>query len=137
MATVDDRIVLASWNGRPTVSVDVVDGQPLLHWLLVGHVEDFDIWMHVTLTWEQADGLSRSAPGGFDLGSYLASVGDIPASFTMSFGERQVAEGTTTLKAGKNNVRDTMRDFIRQVHDAWDTDATPDGVAGELHALSA
>lgn len=137
MVIVDDRVVLTSWNGRPTVSIDVVEGMPLLHWLLLGHTESFDIWLHATLSWDQADTLCASRPGGYDLGAYVASLDAVPVRYDLNHDGVTMASGETVLPGGPDSAREGMRIFVKTVQSEWDAEGTPVEMRNDLAMLAA
>lgn len=47
--------ILSSYNGRPTLFLEVQDGDPLLTWRAIGVADPFDVWMQMALTWDEAD----------------------------------------------------------------------------------
>lgn len=138
MTVVDDRVSLSYWNGRPTVQIDVVDGTPLLHWLVVGHTEQYDVWLHATLTWEQADDLCSGDPG-FDLGAYFEDQVGVPAGLTLVVNGTRVAEAGGTLDEGPNSVGKIVTEFLQGVARALREGkySVPKGVAEEIRAFSA
>lgn len=62
MSGYTDQVVLNSWNGRPTLTITVIDDAPHMHWLVEGHVEDRDVWLEMQLTWAEANHLIDSGP---------------------------------------------------------------------------
>jgi hypothetical protein len=59
---VSDSVVLDYWNGRPSVWMSSSAGEPFLHWMVLGHTEDFEVWLHARLTWDVADKFASAAP---------------------------------------------------------------------------
>lgn len=47
--------ILRSYNGRPTLFLEVQNSEPLLTWRAVGVADPFDIWVQIALTWDEAD----------------------------------------------------------------------------------
>lgn len=129
MTVIDDIVTLAWWNGRPTVMLEVIEGQPRLSWLIIGHAEDYDVWFHTFLSWDQADELCQSRPGGFNLDQYFASQdraidgnyllvahgrAQILMSATVAPAEGLVRYGTQVLYAELEKMHDAKLASIKE-----------------------
>lgn len=135
MTVVDGRVVLNMWNGRPTVEINVINGAPVLRWLLVGHANDFDIWFNATLTWDEADTICGSSPAGFDLLNFLSGTArDVVYELAMD-GAISV-RGEVQLPVGKDNIRAGAQEFLAMVEARLSAKAVG-GVRSETQALLA
>lgn len=82
--TMTNRVILDYYNGRPSIWVSVVDDEPQLHWLVLGYLEDFDVWIDVPLTWEEADQVIEHPP--LALVDFLRQHAGQPARLRLSEG---------------------------------------------------
>lgn len=64
--TEHESVVLDFWNGRPSIWLSTNDGDPFLHWMIIGHNETYDLWMHARLSWAVADDMVSNPPVSID-----------------------------------------------------------------------
>lgn len=73
----NERLVLNRHDGVPTLFIEEVQGEPVLHWMVAGYVEPYDLWVIVPLTWSEAEEIIQERP---DLDLYLAKRSGQPAT---------------------------------------------------------
>ena len=67
-----DGVVLDQHNGRPSMWISTTaDEPPVLHWLVLGYLEDRDVWLDAPLTWDEAVRYVDTPPAS--LGAFLGT----------------------------------------------------------------
>jgi hypothetical protein len=74
--SVTDQAILNFHDGVPSAWMTVLDGRPHLHWMILGYVEPFEIWVDLELPWEEADLLLSAHADLID--DVVARCGGIP-----------------------------------------------------------
>jgi hypothetical protein len=102
---------------------------PFLHWMLIGHTEPFEVWMHVRLTWAVADELASVKPASVD--EILRQLPGHDVRFVLSDATRPLVVADWTIPARSASLIDGLRMLTqRLVEDA--KVASPDADALEL-----
>jgi hypothetical protein len=114
MSVMTDRVVIDYHDGRPSAWMSILDGQPDLHWLILGYVEDFDVWLSVRLTWEQADAFLEDPPENYD--SYLSQLRGQFANVLLRSPDATLASVSWSIGEGDRN-ESLMIDALLRLRD--------------------
>ena len=90
-----DSLMLDYWNGRPSVWMSSNSGDPFLHWMILGHNEDFELWLHARLSWQVADEIAKRTPKLLD--DALGLIGGAPVRFVLDDAGRPVVVADVVL----------------------------------------
>lgn len=90
--------VLDTYNGRPTAWLS----SDALHWMLLGHVEPFDLWLEVPLRPLEREALLHQVPD--DLDRFASSLVGRAARFTFSIDGDPVAARTLHVASTTRSI---------------------------------
>ncbi|MDQ0895005.1 hypothetical protein [Agromyces ramosus] len=90
--------VLDTYNGRATLLI--ADGS--LHWMILGQVEPFDLWLEVPLTYDEQEQLSLQVPA--DLDTFVTSLSGRGARFTFSLDGERLAKRTISIDPSTRSI---------------------------------
>lgn len=131
-----DQLILDRHDGRPTLVVYVLDGEPHLQWLLLGYTESIDLWLDMKLTWIEADELIEQVPAMLD--DYVATKPGrsidlslrVPTAGWVISGTTEVPETNFRVKA----MIDWMVGYTREFLVTLDISTSVDEVNQMHHA---
>ena len=121
-----DSLILDYWNGRPSAWMSSTSGDPFLHWMILGHNEDFELWLHARLTWPVADQLATAPPRLLD--DALRLIGGAPVRFVLEDAGRPVVIADVELP--KRDA--TLTQALQPMVDAMQTQLQGRGLDGLL-----
>jgi hypothetical protein len=110
-----DQVVLDSWNGRPSIWMSANKGDPFLHWMLLGHNELFDLWIHARLTPAVADHLAEHPEENID--DVLTLIPSAPVRFVLEDSGRPLLFTDWDVPAHEPHLVDGLRVFAAAMTD--------------------
>lgn len=106
---ITDHLILDYWNGRPSVWMSANNGDPFLHWMLLGHNEPFDLWMHARMTWAVADRLAENPVDKVD--DVLAQIPGALVRFVLEDSGRPLLFTDWSVPRSEPHLADGLRLF--------------------------
>jgi hypothetical protein len=93
--------------------MSVEDGEPYLHWLILGQAEPFDVWVKIHLPWALADSIYNDEPAGqITPEQVLESLPGERAVFALQDDAGTNIVGGVTNPGGEDALRVLLHEFI-------------------------